>query len=208
MTLFESTIPRLPFQCLLTYCSMRHAPPSSQPLALNCLRAKPSANPTTVWAARHLPGSRVFRLAVIGRFQLRQIERSNSSWLSTPIITSSVVTLVRQSTKKCLLQLWSLLGLALASVQPYTGDLKAVRVLWFSTTKAGLICSCVLDSSQVPKTFFERQNSKVGSCLGSSQLIRTYARHCTDCAQFFVMVWYVITWYGMAAYWVSLCYNH
>ena len=172
MTLFESTIPRLPFQCLLTYCSMRHAPPSSQPLAalaMNCLRAKPSANPTTVWAARHLPGSRLFRLAVIGRFQLRQIERSNSSCLRTPITTtSSVVTLVRQNTKKCLLQLWSLLGLALASVQPYTGDLKAVRVLWFSTTKAGLICSCVFGSSQVPKTFFERQNSKVGSCLGSS----------------------------------------
>ena len=108
-------------------------------------------------------------LAVIGRFQLRQIERSNSSCLRTPITTtSSVVTLVRQNTKKCLLQLWSLLGLALASVQPYTVDLKAVRVLWFSTTKAGLICSCVFGSSQVPKTFFERQNSKVGSCLGSS----------------------------------------
>ena len=99
----------------------------------------------------------------------RQIERSNSSCLRTPIITnSSVVTLVRQDTKKCLLQLWSLLGLALASVQPYTVDLKAVRVLWFSTTKAGLICSCVLGSSQVPKTLFERQNSKVGSFLGSA----------------------------------------
>ena len=63
------------------------------------------------------------------------------------ITSSSVVTLVRQDTKKCLLQLWSLLGLALASVQPYTVDLKAVRVLWSSTTKADLICSYVLDCS-------------------------------------------------------------